>query len=279
MDKALGWIIKGASVVITAPATVIVAGGLFAEVPGGLRWLVQAAAVLLVEGVFLYSWIMLEHDRQAETAYKVRHALTAIGLYFGLWALAWVHGEGLAGIVFRLALGAALFGTVYDAGVYDMLRANRKADRNIRNTWNVKRLERRLERDTARLELTLQAAFQQAVIKAEHALHMETVEDVARRNITKPAPKPVPRMELPVDKRKVEQPEQGRAERPKRNTPRKRSKLDKALDVLRADPHVSLRNLGDELGVSHTTAGRYIAKLEEQGRIRNANGSGYEVLV
>ena len=39
MDKALGWIIKGASVVITAPATVIVAGGLFAEVPGGLRWL------------------------------------------------------------------------------------------------------------------------------------------------------------------------------------------------------------------------------------------------
>jgi len=77
----------------------------------------------------------------------------------------------------------------------------------------------------------------------------------------------------------VEQPEQGRAERPKRNTPRKRSKLDKVLDVLRADPHVSLRNLGDELGVSHTTARRYIEKLEEQGRIRNANGSGYEVLV
>lgn len=276
MDKALGWIIKGASVVITAPATVIVAGGLFAEVPGGLRWLVQAAAVLLVEGVFLYSWIMLEHDRQAETAYKVRHALTAIGLYFGLWALAWVHGEGLAGIVFRLALGAALLGTVYDAGVYDMLRANRKADRNIRNTWNVKRLERRLERDTARLELKLQAAFQQAVAKAEHALHMETVEDVARRNIAKSAPKPAPRMEPPVDKREsVPAVERGRAVTPKR----KRSKLDKALDVLRADPHVSLRNLGDELGVSHTTAGRYIARLVEQGKVRDANGSGYEVLV
>jgi len=276
VSKWLSWTIKIASVIVTVPATLSVARRLFVDVRGDWRWLVQAAAVVLVEGVFLSSWIMLEQDKSAEFAYKVRHALTAIGLYAGLWVLALAHGEGAGGLVFRLALGAALLGTVYDAGVYDMLRANRKADRNIRNTWNVKRLERRLERDTARLELTLQAAFQQAVIKAEHALHMETVEDVARRNIAKSAPKPAPRMEPPVDKREsVPAVERGRAVTPKR----KRSKLDKVLDVLRADPHVSLRNLGDELGVSHTTAGRYIAKLEEQGRIRNANGSGYEVLV
>jgi len=104
-----------------------------------------------------------------------------------------VHGEGLAGIVFRLALGAALLGTVYDAGVYDLLRSNRRAERDINKAWKVKRVARKLDISDAVLQHKCNSEFTQAKILAEHKRRMAKVDEVT-----------APRMEPPVDKRKVQ---------------------------------------------------------------------------
>lgn len=265
MDKTLSWVIKITGVIITAPVTAVVAGELFADLWFVLRFVMQGAAVLLVEGVFMYSWVMLEYDKQAELEYKLRHAITALVLYLGLWVLALRHGEGGAGVVFRLALGAALLGTVYDVGVYDWLRSRKRADRDIRNTRAVRKVARNLSQADAVLQLQCDSEYRQAVTLAGHRRRMDRVDEKA-----------APHTEPPLDRHKsVPAVERDRAVTPGH----KRSRADRALAVLRANPHVTLRELGDEIGVSHTTAGRYIDKLMEQGKVRNANGAGYEVLV
>ena len=74
-------------------------------------------------------------------------------MYLGLWALAIQHGEGLAGVVFRLALGLALVGSIYDAGIVSGLRRDAASDRDIAKDWRVKRHARNLARQDAIAEL------------------------------------------------------------------------------------------------------------------------------
>lgn len=145
VNKTLNWIIKIAGMIICAPVTWLVAGQLFFDVQlPAARFIVQLAAVLLVEGVLLSNWLLLELDRQAAPEIKTRYALTALGMYAGLWVLAWQHGEGPAGLVFRAALGAALLGSGWDTYVKTWLSLTAKADKNASEAGAVKRHRRKL---------------------------------------------------------------------------------------------------------------------------------------
>lgn len=143
-QKALSWVVKLGGVVITIPVTWLVAGDLFHDVSPFIRVIMQIAGVSLVEGVFLGSWLLLEYDIRAPAEIKTRYALTALGMYAGLWLLAIQHGEGVAGLVFRAALGAALIGAGWDTYVKTFSTIANRADRDAANTRKVKRLNRRL---------------------------------------------------------------------------------------------------------------------------------------
>lgn len=285
-EKVLNVVVKVAGAAVTVPATVAVAGGLFADVPSGWRWLVQVAAVLLVEGVFLSNWLLLETSKTKDTAYKVRYALTALGLYAGLWVLAWSHGEGLAGLVFRLALGAALGGSVYDAGVYDLLRAARRADGDVRNTRAVKRLSRKLARGDAQLQLRLDSEYSQALSQAEHAARMEGVNLYSKRLLQGVRAEDAELGLVPESPSQTGNSngrgsnlDRGRKRANARKRDSKADRLERMVDLLRDNPRASLRELGEGVGVSHTTADRYLKELQEQGKVASANGDGYRVLV
>ncbi len=136
INKALNSLIKIAGLIITAPVTWLVAGRVFADIEiVALRYIMQAAAVGLVELVFLSNWLLLEHDKNAPTEIKTRYALTAACLYFGLWVLALSHGEGLIGVIFRASLGAALIGSGWDTYILAWQKVMARADRDISNQW------------------------------------------------------------------------------------------------------------------------------------------------
>lgn len=145
VNKILGWVIKVAGMIVCMPVTWTVSGQLYNDIGGqSTRFLVQLAAVLLVEGVLLSNWLLLEFDRSAAPEIKARYALTALGMYFGLWALAWQHGEGLAGLVIRAALGAALIGSGWDTYVTTWQKLTARADRDATADGGVKRHRRKL---------------------------------------------------------------------------------------------------------------------------------------
>jgi hypothetical protein len=145
VNKLLGWIVKVAGLIICAPVTFLVAGQLFGDIQvEALRLIVQLAAVLLVEGVLLSNWLLLEFDRNAAPEIKTRYALTALGMYAGLWILAWQHGEGPAGLVFRAALGAALIGSGWDTYVTTWQKITARADRDATTDRGVKGHRRKL---------------------------------------------------------------------------------------------------------------------------------------
>src|SRR5690348_1626979 len=118
IQKALDWGVKLASLAVTGPATWLVSAELFKDVSSPLiLFMMQFAAVFLVEGVLLSNWLLLEFDKNATPEIKVRYGITALVMYAALLVIAWRH-EGPTGLVFRLALLAALVGSGWDTYVY-----------------------------------------------------------------------------------------------------------------------------------------------------------------
>lgn len=284
MQKAINIIVKVAGLIICVPVTLGVAGELFADVqPEILRYLVQLAALAVVEGVFLSAWWSLDADRNAPPEVKTRYAMTAGVMYIGLWVLAWYHGEGLAGLVFRAALGLALLGSVYDSGVYTAIASMRATDRDIskdrqvakhaRNlarrdaiadldaAHTVKALEREASTQIATARVNLDRQRGMSAVKAEHAA-ASTTEASPRR-----FPYPVAR---------------ARSDKSRKNRQDRGVNLDRTAEALAVNPKLSYRELGDVVGVSHETARRLVEQLEQDGRIAPRevsanNGNGHKV--
>ncbi len=186
IQKVLDWAVKIASLAITGPATWIVAGELFTDIQSPvLLFVMKFSAVLLIEGVLLSNWLLLEFDKKANPEIKARYALTALTMYVALAIIGFQH-EGATGIVFRVALLAALIGSGWDTFVYTWQRMTSKVDRSVESSRRVKAHARRLaikeakaERDaehaliTARLEASNNA--QLAEIDAEHEVRLSEI--------------------------------------------------------------------------------------------------------
>jgi hypothetical protein len=95
ISKGLAWAVKIAGMIMCAPVTWLVAGELFTDInPNAVRYIVQFSAVLLVEGVLLSNWLMMDYDHDAAPEIKARYAATALIMYLCLWILAMYVVEG-----------------------------------------------------------------------------------------------------------------------------------------------------------------------------------------
>lgn len=152
LEKILRYGIKIAAVLLTAPATIEVAGSLY---PDALvyRVLVQIAGLILVEGALLLGWHMLDTETKATTGQRGLYAVLAAVGYGVLWVIAWAHGEGAVGIAFRLTLGVLLGYSVFESGLLANISFKRQIDRDITKHWKVKRHRQAAEVKIAKLEV------------------------------------------------------------------------------------------------------------------------------
>lgn len=138
-QKLLDVIVKFASLAITAPVTFTLGLQVFGDLGWLLCLLLSALAVILVEGVFLSNWLLLEDKRNSSPDQKLRYALTVIVLYIALLGVAIQHGEGWAGVTFRLALGLAILGSTWDTITYSVRKSVEQTAQAGQVAWRVKR--------------------------------------------------------------------------------------------------------------------------------------------
>jgi hypothetical protein len=274
VNKALNWGIKLASLAVTGPATWVVATGLFGDIQSpALLFAMRFAAVFLIEGVMLSNWLLLEFDRSATPEIKARYGLTALAMYVALLIIAWEH-EGPTGLVFRIALLAALLGSGWDTYVYTWQKATARADRNITSTAAVRRHRRRLAIADARESSTVEYELRRAQRQVDRDVQLEAVQSDKQERMT-------------LLKREHEQalseletaftvPDRNHG---KKLTPRPLGRdraLDRMLDIYRANPDASLREVAVRIGRSHQTVSHYLDSLEAEGKI-SRNGNGVQV--
>jgi hypothetical protein len=123
---------------------------------------------------------------------KVAWAVTLIVIYLALLVLAMEHGEGAAGWAFRFVLAVMIGRSIYEAGIYEVLKSNRKADRDIRSSFAVRRVQRGMARQDAIRALTMESAqsnyamelggeISRARIEAEHEAALIEVQLMRQR--------------------------------------------------------------------------------------------------
>ena len=246
--NAIRYLIKGAAVVFTAPATIIVASGLYSDPI--LKILAAAAGLVLVEGVLLLGWQQLDSNKQATEAQRALSASLAIVAYFVLWAVAIAHGEGILGIAFRATLGVALAASIAESGILANVSLRRKVERDISQDRKVRKYRHVAEVHIAKKRIDVWKS------NAENALNQPTVIDT-----------PV-KMERAILTSPVQ---------PKRKSRGKLDGLDKKLLKYYADdPMLSTRKAAELAGTTHTTVNNRLVKLETAGVIHR-NGHGVEI--
>ncbi|NDJ35391.1 MAG: winged helix-turn-helix domain-containing protein [Chloroflexi bacterium] len=173
IQKAIDWGVKIASIAITGPATWIVATELFSDIQNPLLlFFMKFSAVFLIEGVLFSNWLLLEFDKKASPEIKARYGLTALVMYAALAIIGFQH-EGAVGIVFRVALLAALIGSGWDTYVYTWEKATSKVDRSVENSRRVRRHARKLAIREALLRREAQHDVEVALINVENEAQLE----------------------------------------------------------------------------------------------------------
>jgi hypothetical protein len=210
--KLLNTAIKLAAVCLTTPATWLVAGGLYAGYPV-LQAIVQPAAVVLVEGALLLGWYQLDNDRKAETPQRALYATVAGVAYIALWSIALAHGEGAAGITFRLTLGVLLGYSIFESGILATIKARRAKERSVYNSPQIKRYQWKAEKEVARLEIDGWKAARKADLKITTEIdtkrrskeRKEQLQSIDGEHSDRPAPKrggfPYPVEKINADRR------------------------------------------------------------------------------
>jgi hypothetical protein len=180
-EKLLKNSIKIAAVALTSPATWTVAGGLYEN--AFQRILVQLAALVLVEGALMLGWWQLDNDRKAEMPQRVLYATLALVSYIALWSIAIAHGEGAAGITFRLTLGVLLGYSVFESGILANIKLRRSADRNIESHYTVKRYRRKRAITHARKEIDAEFKIASAELAVNTEMARETLRFTRERRL------------------------------------------------------------------------------------------------
>lgn len=277
LNALLGWVIKGSSLIITIPATVIVAGNLFDDITNPVLALaIRVAAVSLVEGVFMASWLLLENDKDAPPAIKTRYALTSLLMYAVLAVIGWQH-EGPAGIVFRLALLAALVGAGWDTYVDTLHRMNLSIDSSAANAPKVRRNARR--KDIAEAILQRNAEHQITLKNIAHftthsihrgdlnhdtdmrALNLEHERKVA---MLERAAQPVALPESVPSAPVLTAP-----------APKPRARRKPNLAALSSGSGYNMAELAEVLGISVVEAEAFVRSLVAQGKLIERGGLYY----
>jgi hypothetical protein len=267
IEKLLNVGIKLFALGVTTPATVAVIDRLFASYPLPVRVAIVVCGVGLVEGVLLLNWVAVDQRKNDAPEFKVRPVASVWVMYLALLGIGWAHGEGIAALPLRLALGLALAGASWDTIVYGWSKATARADRDIHSTAKVRREARRCAQDVAI------ATLRQERDLAIEALHQQ--RGVQERRIA---------LQAGQDSRRVEAeyaataPGALQAEQVERSTPaapgRSAKKLDRGERVKRLAKLVAafpdsgtaalVERYRRQVGVSETTAYEDLRMLREQ---------------
>lgn len=271
VNKALNWGVKIASLAVTGPATWIVATELFGDVQSpALLFIMRFSAVFLIEGVMLSNWLLLEFDKSATPEIKARYGLTALAMYVALLIIGWQH-EGPTGLVFRIALLAALLGSGWDTYVYTWQKATAKADKDISAAGPVRRHRRKLAIADAKEAFTIEFELQREQRQVDKQVRFEAIHSDKQERLT--LLKKEHEHTLSEMEKAFVAPDKNRGQKPSSIPLTKSQAIDKMVDIYRADPTASLREVGDKIGRSHQTVAEYLDSLETEGRIHR-NGSG-----
>jgi hypothetical protein len=165
-ERALKNLIKVAAILLTSPATLEVAGGVYPNKPI-YRIMVQLAALVLVEGALMLGWWQLDNDRQAEMPQRVLYATLAGVAYIALWSIAIAHGEGYAGVTFRLTLGVLLGYSVFESGILAGIRVRRSQERNPNRYRKVRVARKNADIRVAIKEIEIETADKMQRISAK----------------------------------------------------------------------------------------------------------------
>ncbi len=157
-QRIIDLLMKLAGVVVTSAATLEVAHTAFGNIQEPWLTVIKVGALILIEGAFIASWLAIDTQHSAPMPMKVAWAITLIVIYFALLIIALNHGEGAAGWAFRAVLLVMILRSIYEAGVYEVLKNQRKEERNIRSSFKVRRVGRQLAKTDAIKALNMESA-------------------------------------------------------------------------------------------------------------------------
>jgi hypothetical protein len=173
IQKTIDWGVKIASLAVTGPATWVVATELFADITDPiLLFIMRACAVFLIEGVLISNWLLLEFDKDATPEIKMRYGVTAMAMYISLLVIAWKH-EGPTGLVFRVALLAALIGSGWDTYVITWQKTMARVDRSAEAAWEVRSHNRKLSIKEAIMRRNAEHRATVALLSAQSEASLE----------------------------------------------------------------------------------------------------------
>ena len=174
-QRVIDLLMKLAGVVVTSAATIEVADQAFSNIEQPWLTVIKVGALILVEGAFIASWLAIDTQHNAPMQMKMAWAITLLVIYFALLVLALNHGEGAAGWAFRAVLFVMICRSIYEAGVYEVLKNQRKAERDVRSSFAVRRIGRQLAKKDAIKALNMESS------QANYARELGT--EVARAKI------------------------------------------------------------------------------------------------
>jgi hypothetical protein len=260
MEKYIKHGLKIAGFCFTAPATIAVAGALYPQADL-FTWIAQASGLMLVEGVMLLGWWMLDNTPTATPAQRWLYAAMAFIGFVDLTVIAATHGEGWAGLAFRAPLLVAIVYSIVESGILADIHFNTDGARDILKDFQVRMHARKLERKEAKAERAAMHAVRIAFLDAEqqgglHAAAKYAESLTARIDATHDAESAITHDAT--------------------HTTPMQSKWDQWIDprtaakddtkaavaaVLQTEPDISSYELAKRIGKSETTARRYRKEL------------------
>lgn len=269
-QKSLSALIKLASLIITAPVTVVLAGQVYADIGSRpLIVLMQIAALVLVDGLLLLNWIQLDRNKQSAIETKLRSTGIVWALYAGLFVLAIQHGEGGAGLVFRLTLGLAILGSTWDSLAYTWRRIREAAKKGAQSDFWVQMHARKLARREAMLARDYTSAVTIAQLQADRDVQLRSIEADKRRRL-----EALPSTPVEVIITHPEVPELAAPDPAPKPAKKRRSsgQVQRAITKLLAEePDISQLAAAKRLKMSRTTTRKYWP-VAELAAGHNGNG-------
>lgn len=140
--KILEWSIKIATLGFNLPATMAVASGIASLLPNSnlvLTLIVGISGVVVLDAVFLLSWRELEVNKQQDDSDKLADAITVVVMYILTLVIGLIHGEGWAGLIFRVPMGISVARSTWKTFSYSIRRSSNgesKSSKPIQVRWH-----------------------------------------------------------------------------------------------------------------------------------------------
>jgi hypothetical protein len=261
---------KLSTLAISIPATAAVAETVFklAGITDKNQLLImQGSAVLGVEYVLLSNWYKLATDKQAPIEIKLKRSVTALVMFFAMLVISFLHGEGLAGWVFRLSLLLALLDDMSDSLLWTWRKLTEKSDKistnDITQDRRVKRARHKIDRQLAIEEIEF-SADQKRKERALTELADSADREVESARINLEKEYELKSLNLSSVSANKQNNSSGKIPL-KSRTDTRTDRLNKIRDFMTANPtlgkHELVAWIMTELNVTDRTAWRYLAAL------------------